>query len=149
MSRSTRDRHGRFVPGCPGGPGRPRRAVEADYLRALGDAVSLADWAAIVRVAVDQAKAGDGKARDWLARYLIGETPPSLMGLAADPDGAGLVADIEARQTREDLERLMAGSPVARLMAMTDEQEQCDAIAAILDARDDDELETALAAARV
>ncbi len=31
------DMNGRFIPGNSGGPGRPRRAVELDYLAVLGD----------------------------------------------------------------------------------------------------------------
>ena len=74
---------GRFAPGNPGGPGRPRRAVERDYLAALSEAVTLADWRDIVKAAVLAAKQGDSKARDWLARYLLGEKPPPLTELAA------------------------------------------------------------------
>jgi hypothetical protein len=38
MAADHRDaQNGRFLPGYPGGPGRPRRAIEADYLAALLD----------------------------------------------------------------------------------------------------------------
>ena len=75
------DSRGRFAEGNPGGPGRPRRAVEERYLAALGEAVSLDDWRDIVRAAVGAAKCGDPKARSWLSAYLIGTEPISLSDL--------------------------------------------------------------------
>jgi hypothetical protein len=76
--------NGRFLTGNPGGPGRPRRAIEADYLAALSEAVPIEAWRAIVAKAVEQARDGDPKAREWLGSYLAG--PPSgdaLFKLAA------------------------------------------------------------------
>jgi hypothetical protein len=67
---------GKFAAGNPGGPGRPRRAAERDYLLALTEAVSVDDWRAVVAKALDQAKAGDKSARQWLSDYLIGESDP-------------------------------------------------------------------------
>jgi hypothetical protein len=91
MAKAAHDHRGRFTVGNPGGPGRPRRPVEREYLRALNEAVSLDDWKEVVCAAVAQAKEGDSKARDWLARYLIGEQPPRLIDLAADDvAGAGI-----------------------------------------------------------
>jgi hypothetical protein len=49
----------------------------------IGEAVSLGDWREIVGRAVADAKAGDPKARGWLAKYLVGETPGQLLDLAA------------------------------------------------------------------
>lgn len=70
MSRTDR---GRFAPGNPGGPGRPRRQTEAAYLRVMMTACPLDAWEEVVRSAVDAAKAGDHQARQWLTRYLVGE----------------------------------------------------------------------------
>jgi len=64
---------GTFDKGNPGGPGRPRRAVEADYLRALSEVCPLATWREVCQKAVDLAKEGDAPARAWLAKYLCGE----------------------------------------------------------------------------
>ena len=75
----TRDGRGRFAPGNSGGPGRPRRPVEADYLRLLSEAVPLDRWREICGVAVEQALAGDAKAREWVGFYLIGR--PTGRGL--------------------------------------------------------------------
>src|SRR5262245_57364772 len=81
VAKTAHGKGGRFVEGNPGGPGRPRRPIEREYLRALNEAVSLEEWAEVVRAAVAQAKKGDSKARDWLTQYLIGSNPPRLSDL--------------------------------------------------------------------
>jgi len=78
-----RDENGRFTPGNSGGPGRPRRTVEHDYLAVLGDTVSLEDWQKVVEQAVAHAKSGNARARDWVTKYLLGNDPPQLVELAA------------------------------------------------------------------
>ncbi len=70
---AERDERGRFVRGWRGGPGRPPRAVEEQYLAALREALSLDDWRAIVARAVEQAKRGDATARQFLAHYAMGK----------------------------------------------------------------------------
>jgi hypothetical protein len=70
--------NGRFAPGWRGGPGRPRRATEAEYAIALRAAVPLGAWTRIVRKAVDDALAGDRQARTFLANYLIGRPIPAV-----------------------------------------------------------------------
>jgi hypothetical protein len=70
---ANRDDKGRFLPGWKGGPGRPRRAVEADYLRSLSDRVPVDKWTKIVDAAVEQALAGDHRAREWLGLFLVGK----------------------------------------------------------------------------
>lgn len=84
-----RDKHGRFTKGNAGGPGRPPRRTEEEYLVTLCEAVSLADWRKIVAKAVADAKEGDGKARDWLGRYLIGDPQPE----ESDVDDAAELAE--------------------------------------------------------
>ncbi len=81
--KNARQTNGRFATGNPGGPGRPRRAVEHDYLAVLGDSVSLEDWREVVAQAVSDAKGGDARARDWITKHLIGNEPPKLVDLAA------------------------------------------------------------------
>ena len=76
--------NGRFLPGNPGGPGRPRRVIEADYLAALSEAVPMESWRAIIAKAVEQARDGDAKAREWLSNHLVGKpTGDALLKLAA------------------------------------------------------------------
>lgn len=112
-----RDTAGRFAPGNPGGPGRPRRAVEADYLRALTDRLTPDAWGAIVDTAIDDARAGDAKAREWLTRYVLGDRPPSLFSLAV-ADAAGDDADVDA-EIRHVVTRARADN-VTRMIADTE-----------------------------
>ena len=80
--KSGRDNQGRFSKGNPGGPGRPRRAVEEDYLAALSDQLSIERWENIVSKAIQDAEDGDHRARDWIARYALGPSPKvAEMGL--------------------------------------------------------------------
>jgi hypothetical protein len=74
--KDGRDSEGRFAAGNPGGPGRPKRATEAEYLQALGRVVSVADVVAIARRAVADAKKGSARARDWVSKYLLGDPAP-------------------------------------------------------------------------
>ena len=66
-----RDHMGRFAAGNSGGPGRPKRQAEEDYLQTLSERVPLALWAVIVDKAASDAAAGDARARDWLSKYLM------------------------------------------------------------------------------
>lgn len=86
-----RDRAGRFAPGNGGGPGRPRRATERAYLATISAACPPDAWREIVSRAVADAKAGDAKARDWLAAYLVGrpETAAVTLHTLAVEDAAG------------------------------------------------------------
>ena len=70
IKRSPR---GTFAPGTAGGPGRPPRSVERDYLRALSDACPPERWQRIVEKAVELAEGGDAQARSWLGKYLCGD----------------------------------------------------------------------------
>jgi len=81
------------------------------YLAALREGVTPADWAVIIGKAVEQAKAGDRAAREWLSRYLLSAAairlpavePPSVRAAAQQADGRGEIAF-----TAEDVERLVA-----------------------------------------
>ena len=89
---SGRVANGQFAPGNPGGPGRPSRQTQREYLRAMIAGCSLGDWREIVGKAVAHAKQGDAKAREWLARYLVGSpvlATPTPSTLAVE-DEAGL-----------------------------------------------------------
>ena len=46
----------------------------------------LDDWRAIIAVAIEQAKAGDSAARDWLGRYVLKDE--RLRELAGLPSGS-------------------------------------------------------------
>lgn len=92
--------------------GKPtaRRPIEREYLATLNAAVPLDTWQAICKRAADDALAGDAKARDWLAKWLLGLESRLLTVLAAEESGAepAAVADGEIaarRQTIEDNQR--------------------------------------------
>jgi hypothetical protein len=68
----VRDRRGQYAVGTGGGPGRPRRQTEITYLQTFTEHLSLADWGAVIDRAILDAKAGDHKARAWLAAYAMG-----------------------------------------------------------------------------
>ncbi len=122
-----RDDNGRFAPGNPGGPGRPRRAIEADYLAALSETVTMDASREIVETAVDQARGGDAKAREWVGSYLAGKpTGNALRRLAAaeleaapieEPPAACDVLDVAL-----DMERALSPPQSAALAALVEGQ---------------------------
>jgi len=73
MKANGRNSNGQFAKGRPGGPGRPPRDVEKDYLAALTHAVTPDKWRSIVQRALTDAEAGDRFARDWLSKHLIAD----------------------------------------------------------------------------
>jgi hypothetical protein len=77
--KTKRGNRGRFLPGTAPGPGRPRREVERDYLRATADACPIDTWRQIVAKAVEQALEGDAPARAWLSKALLGEGTGGLV----------------------------------------------------------------------
>lgn len=81
-----RDTKGRFVKGNTGGPGRPSRKAEAEYLNLTASKVPLDQWQHVVAKALDDALAGDKHARRWLSDHLIGR--PSTPSLVAGIDSA-------------------------------------------------------------
>ena len=108
-AETVRDESGRFVKGNPGGPGRPHRAVETDYLLALSDAVSLEDWKAICRRAVADALEGDGKARDWLTALLVRDAPTLIQIRAEELAGIdGLATQALMLRVEDDFSRALS-----------------------------------------
>jgi len=101
VAKDGRDKAGRFAKGNPGGPGRPPRLIERQYLATISDAVPLNEWQAIVKRAVEDAKTGDAKAREWLSKYLVGEGL-TLVELAMR-ERLGISADLEVSARAEEL----------------------------------------------
>jgi hypothetical protein len=99
MKRKGRDARGRFAEGNSGGPGRPRRAVEREYLAVLSDAVPLARWKKMVGQVADFAEQGERWALEWLSGYLLGE--PQTLSLSitelATREALGIDADLELK----------------------------------------------------
>jgi hypothetical protein len=92
-----RDGNGRFTAGCPGGPGRPRRATELDYLIAVTEVVPPERLRRIAERAAADAEKGDAQARRWLSEYLLGRQPESLTTLAAIELAGTLDEEIQAQ----------------------------------------------------
>ena len=101
----ARSEKGRFTTGNAGGPGRPRRAIEADYLKAFSDAVPLDAWRTIVSRAVAQAQSGNARARDWVARYVLGSEPPTLLSIAANEQRQATEADVVVDEVDREVAR--------------------------------------------
>ncbi len=101
QAATGRNADGTFAPGNSGGPGRPARATERQYMAVVMAACDLETWQAIVERAVTDARNGDSTARAWLASYLLGK-PPSRTAprpayvLAAEYEGVDEVADAVA-----------------------------------------------------
>lgn len=71
MSKN-RNKKGQYAKGNPGGPGRPKKEREREYLDATVSCISIAQWKRIVKRAADDAENGDAVARRWLGDYLLG-----------------------------------------------------------------------------
>ena len=73
MARNGRKSNGQFAAGNPGGPGRPSRAIEAEYLGVLSERVTIEKWRRIV------ARAGQ-----WLGQYLIADQKMTHVDVTAE-----------------------------------------------------------------
>jgi ribosomal protein L17 len=71
------------VKGHSGNPsGRP--IDQFKYQKKIDTATTLKDWRAIIDKAIEQAKRGDAKARQWLSEYLAGKP---IQGLDVNSTG--------------------------------------------------------------
>ena len=88
------------------GKAKQRRPIEREYLATLNAAVPLDTWQAICERAADDALAGDAKACDWLAKWLLGIESRLLTTLAAEESDAApkAVADSEIAARRQRIE---------------------------------------------
>jgi hypothetical protein len=88
------------------GRSKPRRPIEREYLATLNAAVPLDTWQAICKRAADDALAGDAKARDWLAKWLLGLESRLLTTLAAEESVVALAeaAETEIASRRKQIE---------------------------------------------
>lgn len=73
------------------------RRTQSDYMAALLDRVTLETWGDIVDATVAAAKAGDARARAWLAEYLLGkpkvEAPTPLAVIVQRISGTDQLVD--------------------------------------------------------
>ncbi len=110
MATTTRTAGGKFAIGNPGGPGRPRRQTETAYLQSMLKVVTLDTWESIVTAAVEAAKAGDHKAREWLARYLVGE-PETI---APKPTAAIIAELLDTDEALDKAAKELASPAISR-----------------------------------
>jgi len=69
----VREKNGRYPKGVSGNPkGRPKRSTEERLLAVMADCVTDEDWRDITNRAIERAKKGDDRARQWLTNYLVG-----------------------------------------------------------------------------
>lgn len=113
LQPTDRDNRGRFAQGWAGGPGRPPRATEVVYMRALSDVLTLDAWRDICEAAINSARDGDAKAREWVARYALGDTPTTLHALAVME--AHDLQPIDLVEAEADIDNANANSPAELL----------------------------------
>ena len=78
----ARDSKGRFVKGASGNPqGRLPKQTETSYLQVSESVCTFDVWREIVAKAVEQAKRGDARARQWLSDYLVGKPISMVMAV--------------------------------------------------------------------
>ncbi len=83
----ARDSKGRFVKGASGNPqGRLPKQTETSYLQVSESVCTFDVWREIVAKAVEQAKRGDARARQWLSDYLIGKPVSMVMAVQEKQD---------------------------------------------------------------
>lgn len=78
------------------------KVTERDYIAALRERITLPDWGAIIDKAIEDAKAGDRVAREWIERQVIGDNRISLIDLAAR-EALGVTPDREITAQAEAL----------------------------------------------
>lgn len=89
----NRDEKGHFVKGKSGNPGG-RPINQTKYLKKIDTAMKITDWREIVKKAIEQAKRGDPKARQWLSDYLMGK-PQQIIDITTDGEKLNIVRIIE------------------------------------------------------
>ena len=83
----ARDSKGRFVKGASGNPqGRLPKQTETSYLQVSESVCTFDVWREIVAKAVEQAKQGDARARQWLSDYLVGKPISMVMAVQERQD---------------------------------------------------------------
>src|SRR5690348_913762 len=92
---------GQFLPGNPGGPGRPRRATEESYAAAIRAGAPPAVVTAILKKLVAKALDGDGdvKAAVAVLKATCGNDAPAVLEL--EEKLAGLEREMEEGRQRE------------------------------------------------
>ena len=80
---AERNERGQFTKGHKGGPGRPPKATEQEYLDAFCEEVPLAQWRKLIAAQVRRAERGDLQAFGALANYLAPRVDKKDINLTA------------------------------------------------------------------
>ena len=104
--------------------GKPlvRRPVEREYFATLNAAVTLDVWERIIQRAIDDASAGDAKAREWLSKWLMQTETRTLTLMAAEESESdpATAAEQEIADQRErinlDRKKLAADRQLTELL---------------------------------
>lgn len=92
----ARDSKGRFIKGASGNPqGRLPKETEKTYLEVSQNTCTFDVWREITMKAVEQAKRGDARARQWLSDYLIGKPLQMVMAVQEKQENAITIKLIE------------------------------------------------------
>lgn len=98
----ARDSKGRFVKGASGNPqGRLPKEIERSYLQVCESTCTFDVWREIVTKAIEQAKRGDARARQWLSDYLMGKPISMVMAVQENQNN-----EIHVTWIRDKLDRL-------------------------------------------
>jgi len=94
-------------------------------MRALSDVLTLDAWRDICETAINAARDGDAKAREWVARYALGVSPTTIHALAVmeahDLQPIDLVEAEAARAERQaQQERRAAARAAAKAAQVVD-----------------------------
>lgn len=73
MAERKRDEMGRFVPGDPGGPGRPPKKKEEKYFTIFRKIVGVDEFERVTRKLYELALGGDMRAIKLLMAYALGK----------------------------------------------------------------------------
>jgi hypothetical protein len=101
---AERNERGHFLPGCGGGPGRPRREAEESYVNAVRAGAPPAAVKAILKMLVVKALAGDGNERAALAvlRCVLGGDSPLALEVKAEVEELRLLVAEQDRARARD-----------------------------------------------
>lgn len=71
------------------------RETQEAYFRAMLEVATLDEWREITRVAVQQAKEGNNKARQWLTSYIVGRPKPRMDSVAVEETANAVIAVVK------------------------------------------------------
>lgn len=113
----TRDDRGRFLPGCPGGPGNPQARNVSAWRAALAGAVSAEDVVEVTEKLKAEAKKGEPWAVKELLDRVLGK-PHVSVDASVSVGGEVLDSDADAdARAKERFDRFMEGKGVKPALA--------------------------------